>query len=218
MLYPPLSRLGWKRKASLAGLTADPFTVTLSYPGPETPSGVGEGGKLATYTVTGLRALLDKHGDEITDVVARFALDSDGFSAMMSAEAVRVFNETEMVSKTVPDEDAGALLGITVVVVLSWFVCSASIHAFIPQHRECVANHRWKLKAWFRSDVKALFRSDADVPPSAAREQSKTRLFEAFFALKHALLPYLVRGIVRRQCSRQPYMNSAQSAMPACHA
>lgn len=108
-LFPTMSRLGWKRRASLGGLTADPFHLTLSYPSQPPPPGLGEGGVYATFEVSGLQAVLQKHQD-VTDIVARFVLDNDGFAAVTSVDAVRLFNETQMVSKQVPDDSPGVQL------------------------------------------------------------------------------------------------------------
>ena len=107
VVYPELSCLDWKRRATFAGLTADPFKLTLFYPGPRAPCCLPEGGLYATYTVTGLNDVLKKYNDT-TDVTARFYLDSDGMPRISGVEIARVYNETEMVTKMVPDDSAGA--------------------------------------------------------------------------------------------------------------
>jgi hypothetical protein len=103
VVYPEMSRLDWKRRASFAGLAADPFQLTLLYPGPRNPCCLPERGKYLTYTVTGLKGILKQYNDT-EDVVARFHLDANGFVQITGVEVSRVFNETEMVSKLVPDD------------------------------------------------------------------------------------------------------------------
>lgn len=106
-VFPPMARLDWRRRASFAGLSADPFHLTLSYTGSPTPCCLPEGGKYVTYTVTGLKDVLAQH-DDTQDVLARFHLDGNGMVKITHVEALRVFNETETTSKQVVDEEAGA--------------------------------------------------------------------------------------------------------------
>jgi hypothetical protein len=107
VVFPEMSRLDWKRRANLVGLTADPFHLTLSFPGPRVPCSLAEGGKLATYSVSGLSEVLKNYNDT-EDVVVRFHLDQDGLVRILNVDVSRVYNETEMVSRVVPDLEAGA--------------------------------------------------------------------------------------------------------------
>ena len=109
-LFPRLFKLDSKRRAGFSGLTADPFHLNVVYSGPEPPCGLGEGGALATYTVSGLAALQKQYNDT-ERVIAHFELDASGLVALTHAEVKRVFNETEMVTKRVVDEEAGAPRG-----------------------------------------------------------------------------------------------------------
>ena len=120
-MFPAMARLDWRRRASLAGLTADPFHLTLAYTGDPVPCCLPAGGKYATYTVTGLADVLQKHNDT-EDVLARFHLDASGMVKVASVEALRVFNETETVSKQVVDEEAGVPLMTSISVVCCAFV------------------------------------------------------------------------------------------------
>lgn len=122
-LFASLFKLDSKRRAGFAGLTADPFELTLSYSGSRVPCCLADGNNLATYTISGLADIQKKHNDT-EKVVAHFHLDASGLVSLTHAEVKRKFNETQMIKKTVVDEEAGGVLQ-ALSKILMMIVCSA---------------------------------------------------------------------------------------------